>query len=641
MENKCCCHEHEHEHDHNHEHEHDGCCHAEKPHGNRGEIIKLCVAAALLAAAIAVDRIFAIPTVFKILMFAVPYLVAGFDVLKEAAENILKGEIFDENFLMCVASIGAFCVGEYPEAAFVMIFFGVGELFEHIATEKSRRSIKSLLDIRPDKATVIRDGAEQTVLSEEVNIGETVRVLPGQRIPLDGVIISGTTATDNSAVTGESLPVNAGMGSEVYSGCVNLQSVIDIKTTKSFGESTASKILELVEKSSDKKSKSERFIRKFARVYTPIVCIAALLLATIPSIITGTPKTYIYRALMFLVVSCPCALVVSIPLTYFAGIASAAKCGILIKGSQYLETLTRVKAVLFDKTGTLTKGNFEVVAIHPNKVPEKELLRLAAAAESGSTHPISLSLKAAYGKMEKTDISDIREISGEGVTAVVRGKTVAVGNDKLMKRIGADYHDCHRDGTIVHVASEGVYLGHIVIGDALKPDAAEAVESLKKRNIATVMLTGDRESAAKAAAEKTGVTEYHSELKPEDKVRLLESHLNRGECSAFVGDGINDAPVLTRADVGIAMGALGSDAAIEAADVVLMEENVKAVDTAIKISKKTQKIVVENIAMSLFIKFSILILCAVGVGVTNMWIASFGDVGVLVLAVLNSTRAMR
>ena len=573
-------------------------------------------------------------------MFAVPYWVAGFDVLKEAAENILHGEIFDENFLMCIASIGAFAVGEYPEAVFVMIFFGVGELFEHIATERSRKTIKSLLDIRPDTALIIKDGKETEILSKDVRPGDILKVLPGKRVPLDGIITEGKTTTDNSSITGESIPVDSAVGDTVFGGTINLTGEILIRVIKDYEESTASKILKLVEQSAEKKSKSERFIKRFAKYYTPAVCIAAVLVAVVPSLIFGEIKTYIYRSLMFLVVSCPCALVLSIPLTYFAGIASAAKKGVLIKGGGYLEALSRTKCAVFDKTGTLTRGEFKVIAIHPDKVNERELLRLAAAG-SGKTHPISLSLRAAYGKMEPMEIHEYTEIAGEGTRSVIDGKEVVVGNHKLMKRYNIDYHDCHSAGTIVHVAAGGEYLGHVVIGDTLKLDAAKAINALKKRGIKVVMLTGDRESAAKSIAEKLKVDEYHSELKPGDKVKYLEEYLGKNGAVIFIGDGINDAPVLVRADVGISMSALGSDAAIEAADAVLMDDKVYSVETAINTSKRTQKIVIENIIFSLFIKFGVLLLCGFGAGFMNMWIAAFADVGVMVIAVLNSLRALK
>ena len=638
MSKRCCCcedehcHNNEHEHEHNHEHEHG--------ESTKGKIISLIISAVLLVAAIVVSHIFEFKTYIKVIMFAVPYLIAGFDVLKEAAENILHGEIFDENFLMCIASIGAFAVGEYPEAVFVMIFFGVGELFEHIATERSRKTIKSLLDIRPDTALIIKDGKETEILSKDVHPGDILKVLPGKRVPLDGIITEGKTTTDNSSITGESIPVTAAVGDTVFGGTINLTGEILIRVIKDYEESTASKILKLVEQSAEKKSKSERFIKRFAKYYTPAVCIAAVLVAVVPSLIFGSPKTYIYRSLMFLVVSCPCALVLSIPLTYFAGIASAAKKGVLIKGGGYLEALSRTKCAVFDKTGTLTRGEFKVIAIHPDKVNERELLRLAAAG-SGKTHPISLSLRAAYGKMEPMEIHEYTEIAGEGTRSVIDGKEVVVGNHKLMKRYNIDYHDCHSAGTIVHVAAGGEYLGHVVIGDTLKLDAAKAVNALKKRGIKVVMLTGDRESAAKSIAEKLKVDEYHSELKPGDKVKYLEEYLGKNGAVIFIGDGINDAPVLVRADVGISMSALGSDAAIEAADAVLMDDKVYSVETAINTSKRTQKIVIENIIFSLFIKFGVLLLCGFGVGFMNMWIAAFADVGVMVIAVLNSLRALK
>ncbi len=628
MSKHCDCCEHEKSPEHEHEENH------------KLKIICLIISAILLICAVVITKVFSIPKWATVLIFALPYLIAGFDVIKEAIENIINGEIFDENFLMCVASIGAFAVGEYPEAVFVMIFFGIGELFEHIATEKSRHSIKALLDIRPDKALLIKDGTETEILSKEVKVGDILKVLPGKRIPLDGVIVKGATSTDNSSITGESIPIEVKKGDTVFGGCINLSGEIEIRVIKDYEESTATKILKLVEDSAEKKSKSERFIKRFAKYYTPAVCIAALLLATVPSLIFGHFGDYLYRALMFLVVSCPCALVLSVPLTYFAGIASAAKKGILIKGGGYLETLSRIKTAVFDKTGTLTKGEFKVIAIHPDKVDERELLRLAAAG-SGKTHPISLSLRAAYGKMEPLKIEDYTEIAGEGTHSKIEGEEVCVGNRKLMERYGVEFHDCHSAGTIVHVARKGEYLGHVVIGDTLKSDAKSTIDKLKSAGIKTVMLTGDRDSAAKSIARKLSIDEYKSELKPEDKVNILEGYLDEHNATLFVGDGINDAPVLTRADVGIAMSALGSDAAIEAADAVLMDDSVGSVNTAIETSKKTQKIVIENIVFSLFIKFVVLILCGVGAPFMNMWIASFADVGVMVIAVLNSLRALK
>ena len=617
----------------------DECRHEEKEEGFKEDIIKLIVSALLLTAALIINAVLKPAAFICILMFALPFLVAGAEVIKEAFESLIKGKILDENFLMCVAGIGAFCVGEYPEAGFIMIFFGIGELFEKIATLKNRRSVKSLLDIRPDTARLIKGDTTEEVHCEDILPGDVISILPGERIPLDGTVIKGNTSTDNSALTGESVPVSAECGTEVFSGCLNLSGAIEIKVTKSFGESTASKILSLVENSAEKKAKSERFIRKFAKFYTPAVCIAAVLLATVPSLIWGNTSRNIYRALMFLVVSCPCALVVSVPIAYFSGIASAAKKGILIKGAQYLEAITRVKTVIFDKTGTLTKGSFEVIAIHPERISEKELLKIAASAEAASTHPISLSLVGACNETEKA--SDVNEIPGEGVLAVINGNKTVVGNIKMMKRSGIAYHDCHSTGTIVHVAQNGEYLGHIVIGDTVKPTSKKAVDMLKKRGIKTVMLTGDRKSAAEKVSSETGIDEYCCELTPEDKVTALEKYLNLKNVTAFAGDGINDAPVLRRADVGIAMGALGSDSAIDAADIVLMEDDPAAIDKTVSVSKKTQRIVNENIIFSLTVKFLILILCALGIGVTDMWMASVGDVGVLIIAVINSLRAVR
>ncbi len=607
---------------------------------HKEDIIKLSLSALLLAAACVVNHFFELKTYIQIIMFAVPYLIAGFEVLKEAAENIMKGEIFDENFLMCIASIGAFCVGEYPEAAFVMIFFGVGELFEHIATDNSRKSVKALLDIRPDTATVIKGGVKTKVKAEEVNVGDIIFVSPGERFSLDGKIIEGNTTADNSPLTGESVPVSLSLHDKVYSGCINLSGAVTVEVTNSFEQSTASKIIDLVENSGEKKAKSEKFIRKFARIYTPFVVIAAVILALIPSLLTGDVRTWVYRALMFLVVSCPCALVVSVPLTYFGGIGSAAKRGILIKGAQYISAACNIGTILFDKTGTLTKGVFEVTAVHPQIVDEQELLYLAAAAESASTHPISYSLKRAAKNSESASVLSIIELSGMGICANVDGKSILVGNERLMNANGIEYKDCHHAGTIVHVAQNGEYIGHIVISDTLKDKSKATVSALKSAGIKTCMLTGDRASAAQTIAKECGVDEFYAELSPEDKVNKTEEKLGGDKCVAFVGDGINDAPVLTRADIGISMGALGSDAAVNASDVVLMNDNISAVSDFVKISKKTEKIVKQNIAFSLFVKFAVLILCAFGFGVTDMWIASLADVGVLVIAVLNSTRAL-
>ena len=605
---------------------------------HREDIIKLSVSGLLLIAFLIITNIFKIPTVFKIILFAVPYLIAGYEVLAEAFQNIKEGEIFDENFLMCIASIGAFCVGEYPEAVFVMIFFGVGELFEHIATDKSRHSIKALLDIRPDNATVLRDNQEITVGAKEVNVGETIVIKPGQIIALDGVISEGTTSVDNSALTGESVPAFCKEGDNVYGGCINKTSRILVTVTKSFGESTASKILKSVEECSEKKSNSERFIRKFSKVYTPVVCLLALILAVVPSIITGDFKIWIYRALMFLVVSCPCALVVSVPLSYFAGLGRSAKQGVLMKGAQYLERLAELKVAVFDKTGTLTKGCFEVTEIKSEKLSTEDILRLAAAVEKNSLHPIAISICSAINNEKLPPVSEVSEIAGKGMTAVYNKHKIFVGNKALLNENNIDYPQVDESGTVVYIATEKEYLGHIIVSDTLKDDSALSIKELKQSGIKTVMLSGDIEKNVIETANEIGIDEYYYELRPEEKVEKLEDYLKYGN-TAFVGDGINDAPVLTRADVGVAMGALGSDAATEAADVVLMHDSVSGIIKAIKTAKKTQRIVKQNIAFSITVKVAVLILCATGFGVTNMWMASFADVGVLVLAVLNSIRA--
>ena len=545
---------------------------------------------------------------------------------------------------MCVASIGAMCAGDSKEAVAVMLFYQVGELFESLAVGKSRRSIAALMDIRPDVAHVERDGALADVDPEEVEIGERIVIQPGERVPLDGEVIEGASTLDTAALTGESVPREIHPGEDVISGCINLSGVLHVRVNKRFGESTVARILELVENASSNKARSENFITKFARWYTPAVCLAALLLAVVPSLITGDWGEWVSRALIFLVVSCPCALVISVPLSFFGGIGGASANGILIKGGNFVETLAQVDTVVFDKTGTLTQGNFEVTAIHPEKVPEQELLEIAALAENYSTHPISASLKRAFGlPLDESRISDVEELSGKGVIATVDGKNVAVGNGRLMQYVGVDWHECENSGTIVHVAADGAYMGHIVISDMLKPQSKAAVQALKDCGVKqSVMLTGDRKDVAEAVARELGVDGVYSELLPADKVAQVEKLLatqQKGEKLAFVGDGINDAPVLSRADVGIAMGALGSDAAIEAADVVLMDDNPEKIATAIRISKRTLTIVHQNIAFALGVKFIVLILSALGLG--NMWIAVFADVGVSVLAILNAMRALR
>lgn len=580
----------------------------------------------------------------------IPYLIIGYDILLKAGKGIRNKQVFDENFLMAVATIGAILLGDFEEGTAVMLFYQIGELFQSYAVGKSRRNISALMDIRPDYANIERDGKLEKVDPDEVEIGGIIVVKPGEKVPIDGVILEGKTTLNTSALTGESLPREAGEGDEIISGCINMTGVLKIRTTKEFGESTVSKILDLVENSSSKKSKSENFISKFARYYTPAVCYSALALAILPPLVrmlflNAAPEwgDWIYRALTFLVISCPCALVISIPLSFFAGIGGASKEGVLVKGSNYLETLAQTKYVVFDKTGTLTRGVFEVSGVHHNTMEEKQLLEYAALAECFSEHPISRSLKNAYGKeLDRSRVTDVKEISGNGVTAKVDGREVAVGNNKLMKQLGVSYTDCHKVGTIVHMAVDGAYAGHILISDVVKPNSAEAIRRLKKAGIVkTVMLTGDADRVAKQVAGELGVDEVHSELLPAAKVEKVEALLaKKGEKEklAFVGDGINDAPVLSRADVGIAMGALGSDAAIEAADVVLMDDDPLKIAKAIRIAKKCIRIVYENIYFAIGIKILCLILGAVGIA--NMWIAIFADVGVMVIAVLNAIRAL-
>ena len=596
------------------------------------------------AALFVVALLLPVEGVWELLIYLIPYGLIGWRVIWKAVKNISRGQVFDENFLMCVASIGAMCAGDSKEAVAVMLFYQVGELFESCAVGKSRRSIAALMDIRPDVAHVERGGALADVDPEEVEIGERIVIQPGERVPLDGEVIEGASTLDTAALTGESVPREIHPGEDVISGCINLSGVLRVRVNKRFGESTVARILELVENASSNKAKSENFITKFARWYTPAVCLAALLLAVVPSLITGDWGEWVSRALIFLVVSCPCALVISVPLSFFGGIGGASANGILIKGGNFVETLAQVDTVVFDKTGTLTQGNFEVTAIHPEKVPEQELLEIAALAENYSTHPISASLKRAFGlPLDESRISDVEELSGKGVIATVDGKNVAVGNGKLMSYIGVDWHECENSGTIVHVAADGAYMGHIVISDMLKPQSKAAIQALKDCGVKqSVMLTGDRKDVAEAVARELGVDGVYSELLPADKVAQVEKLLatqQKGEKLAFVGDGINDAPVLSRADVGIAMGALGSDAAIEAADVVLMDDNPQKIATAIRISKRTLAIVHQNIVFALGVKFIVLILSALGFG--NMWIAVFADVGVSVLAIFNAMRALR
>ena len=585
----------------------------------------------------------------RFVLFMIPYLVIGYDILKKAFKGILNKQVFDENFLMAVATVGAILLGDYSEGVAVMLFYQIGELFQSYAVGKSRRNISELMDIRPDYANIEKDGTLEQVDPDEVEIGTIIVVQPGEKVPIDGVITEGTSTLNTSALTGESLPRDAKAGDEVISGCINMTGLLKIRTTKEFGESTVSKILELVENSSSRKSKSENFISKFAKYYTPAVCYGALALALIPPIvllIMGKPAMWgdwIYRALTFLVISCPCALVISIPLSFFAGIGGASNQGILVKGSNYLETLAQTKYVVFDKTGTMTQGVFEVSGIHHNKMPDEKLLEYAALAECSSSHPISKSLQKAYGKpIDRNRVTDIEEISGNGVIAKVDGISVAAGNTKLMNRLGIAYQDCHHVGTVVHMAIDGKYAGHILISDIIKPHAKEAIAELKKAGISkTVMLTGDSKRVADQVAEELGIQEVYSELLPADKVSRIEELLNQKsekDKLAFVGDGINDAPVLSRADIGIAMGALGSDAAIEAADIVLMDDDPLKISKAIKIARKCIRIVYENIYFAIGIKILCLILGALGIA--NMWVAIFADVGVMILAVLNAIRTL-
>ena len=636
---------------HSHKHHH-------SRHGDmKRRIILIAVTAVLLAVAIIVERHCNLPAWQLLLIYLIPYLLVGADTLKEAAEGIAHGDVFNENFLMTIATIGALCIGflpgaetEFPEAVFVMLFFQVGELFETYAEGKSRDSISHLMEIRPDTADVERDGVVKTVAPENVGIGEVIIVKPGEKVPLDGTVIEGTSSLNTVALTGESLPRDVNTGDEVISGCVNLTGVLHIRTTKSFGESTVSKILQLVESADGQKSRSESFITRFARVYTPVVVMAALLLALVPPLFSsagfsGSFATWLHRALIFLVVSCPCALVISVPLTFFSGLGGASRKGILIKGSCYMDSLAKIGTVVFDKTGTLTKGEFAVEAVHPEDFNENELLHLAAHVEHFSTHPIGEALRAAFPNAanDGCSVTDVEEIAGQGIRACVEGHFVCVGNTRMMDSVGAGWHDCHRAGTIIHVAVDGKYAGHIVINDLVKEDSAEAVTSLKRLGVSqTVMLTGDREDVARDVAVKLGIDTWYAGLLPADKVKHLEQLLatkQAGRSLAFVGDGINDAPVLKRADIGIAMGGLGSDAAIEAADVVLMDDKPTKIATAISISRCTIHIARQNVWFAIGVKAAILILATVGLG--TMWLAVFADVGVTVLAVLNAMRALR
>ena len=590
------------------------------------------------------------------LLYIAIYIVIGGDILRKAFKGILNRKLFDENFLMSVATLGAFALaiyersGDYNEAIAVMLFYQIGEFFQSYAVGKSRKNIAQLMDIRPDYANIEKDGKLEQVSPDTVKIGSIIVVQPGEKVPLDGIVVEGSSSLNTSALTGESIPREVGTDDEIISGSINLTGLLKVKTTKAFGESTVSKILELVENASSRKSKSEEFISKFARIYTPAVVYSALALAILPPLVrmifmqaSGDWHTWIYRALTFLVISCPCALVISIPLSFFAGLGGASKEGVLIKGSNYLETLSKTKIVVFDKTGTLTKGVFEVVGVHHNELENEKLLELAALAECASSHPISKSLLAAHGKeIDRSRVSNIEEISGQGITAVVDGKNLAVGNSKLMEKLGIEYHNCHKVGTIIHIAIDGKYAGHVVISDVEKPNSIIAIKELKKAGVEkTVMLTGDAQRVAQSVAADLGIDEYHSELLPADKVNEVEkliSAKSKNSVLAFVGDGINDAPVLSRADIGIAMGAMGSDAAIEAADVVLMDDDPLKISKAIKISRKCIGIVYQNIWFALVIKFACLALGALGIA--NMWLAIFADVGVMVIAVLNAIRAL-
>lgn len=620
------------------------------------KITLISVTTVLLVCAVCIEKFCQLPVWQLLVIYLVPYLLIGFGTLKEAAEGIIDGDLFNEDFLMSVATIGALCIGflpgaetEFPEAVFVMLFFQIGELFEEYAEGKSRDSISHLLAIRPDVANVERDGKVSEVSPEDVAIGEIIVVKPGERVPIDGKVIEGETSLDTAALTGESLPRDISVGDSIMSGCINLSGVVRVKTTKAFGESTVSKIIDLVESADKNKSRSESFITKFARVYTPVVVIAALILAFIPPVFAGAGfvdsfPTWLHRALIFLVVSCPCALVISVPLSFFGGLGAASKRGVLIKGSNFVDALARLGVVVFDKTGTLTYGKFEVEAVHPTDFDERELLHLAAHVEHFSTHPIGAALRSAFPAeaADGCEVANVEEIAGRGVRAEVAGRTVCVGNSKMMDDLGVEWHDCHLAGTIVHVAVDGKYAGHIVISDVVKKDSDEAIRSLKKLGVdRTVMLTGDREAVGKEVAEKLGLDEYHAGLLPADKVAQVERLISEkpaGEVLAFVGDGINDAPVLKRADVGIAMGGLGSDAAIEAADVVLMDDKPSKIAVAVRIARRTILIARQNVWFAIGVKVSILALAAVGLG--TMWMAVFADVGVTVLAVFNAMRAL-
>ena len=619
------------------------------------KFIRIIVGAVLLAVAALVEHTVQLPVWQILIIYLVPYLVVGYDVVGEAIEGICHGEVFDEDFLMFVATVGAMCIGflpgadpQFAEAVFVMLFFQVGELFEHYAEHRSRRSIRALMDIRPDTANVLRDGKIQTVSPDTIAVGETIIVKPGERVALDGEIVDGTSALNTVALTGESMPRDVRKGDQVVSGCVNISGVLTVKVQKSFGESTASKIINMVENASEKKSKSEAFITRFARVYTPIVVIVALVLAFVPPMFCGgyveALTTWLYRALTFLVVSCPCALVISIPLSFFGGIGGASRHGILIKGASYIDALSELDTVVFDKTGTLTHGEFCVEAIHPDKISPEQLLHLAAHVERYSTHPIAVSLKQAFGnEADGCKVENVEEIAGHGVRAMVNGHTVCVGNERMMDSVGAEWHKCHVVGTTVHVSIDGEYAGHIVVADRIKEDAADAIAGLHAMGISnTVMLTGDRKEVGEDVARRVGIDDCHTQLLPADKLGILEQLLDKKKKNrtlAFVGDGINDAPALARADVGVAMGALGSDAAIEAADVVLMDDKPSKIVTAIRIARRTLGIARQNVWFAIGVKVLVLLLAAVGLA--TMWMAVFADVGVMVLAVLNAMRTLR
>ena len=649
-----CGHHHDHEHEHHHEH-----------HNLKEQVVRIIITVILLIGAVLIEKNCQLPTWQLLLVYLIPYIIIGYDALKEAAEGIAHGDAFNEHFLMTVATLGALCIGflpgaetEFPEAVFVMLFFQVGELFEGYAEGRSKASIAHLMNIRPDVAHVLEKGEGSGSITKDVNpedvaVGEIIMIRPGERVPLDGVIIEGATSLNTVALTGESMPREAAEGDEVVSGCVNLSGVIKVRTTKSFGESTVSKIIRLVESAGEKKSKSEAFITRFARIYTPIVVVAALLIVLVPLLISQFStfnfqlSTWLYRALMFLVVSCPCALVISVPLTFFGGIGGASRNGILIKGSSYIDTLAKIDTVVFDKTGTLTHGQFAVEAVHPDTCDEHQLLHLAAHVEHFTTHPIGAALRDAFPD-EATDgctVINVEEIAGQGICAKVGDKQVAVGNTKLMDTVGAQWHDCTHVGTIIHVAIDGVYAGHIVINDRIKDDSAEAVNRLKALGInRTVMLTGDRKEVGAHVAETLGIDEYHAELMPADKVKCIEAlsqhpSPDAQHLTAFVGDGINDAPVLARADVGIAMGGLGSDAAIEAADVVLMDDKPSKIALAIRLARRTLNIARQNVILAIGVKVAVLLFAAIGIA--TMWMAVFADVGVMVLAVLNAMRALQ